>query len=1645
MNTKANKLSSIKLTRSNICLLSFFIPFIIILISMIIGGFAPFGSKDILTASGNQSLYSFYHEFHDRLRDGSLFSYSTQTGLGYDFTTAITYYMSDPINMLVLLFHNSAMPALFNLLYILKIGLAGLFFSIFLLNKTRIISNSSKGIYYNTSGLSEGKLYIIAFATAYALSSHMLCYGMNISYTTTMALFPLVIMGIDRIIFDKKCSTYIIAFSLSIYTNFYISIIVFIFSIFYIIIQEYDDFRLFSATVIRKSLSDILVFAISSLIIVNNFSSQFMKNDLSIQFYSKGFFSNIWNVFKMMLVTSPSNNLESSSYGINIYVGLICLFMIIPFLLNKNIKLSFRIKNIILLTFLIIACAAATTNYLFNGFHLTSNNSVFFGFIICFMLLNICHSAVINLSYTKSPVIIAGFTSSVSIVIASMVFCEKYDSSSPFITSLEFLFFLLLVFLIRTQPKIQGKVFTIILSAIMLIEISINCFSVIISLGNDSVSYSETKDYNTEVAINYIRAEYPSSRVFVYDPTISTETPFTFTINGYDYILTDSEQEQFDYLEYIGNVGTINVYRNPYSLSSGVNVDTDPSVNPYIYLNPYTSSNFFITDVLHMPSIFKSVIGRAAANDNSDQSGSLIMDYIIETSGTFYSNIGRLTFHVNNIEENIPFSFYFPESKLLRRDKVLGGEFTTLDVNLLKSVYEKYKTTSSIANGNSIKTIFSDNNGYTIYPLTESSKWFTDNNSVNTVNPAGNELLYINGVNKLTFSPKYFIIGLIVSLLSIVLGVAILILSARQSVSDNIVINKIAGFAARFEVPIILFNSSTAMFILIFMYTCCQPFGTNSAFLSDGYVQYYPTITNAIYKALHGELEALNYQMGFGIDNYVMLSGWLLNPYTWSIGLFKNIYSVIAYTMMHYLSFITISFTVYLYLSHRPSSKINKPTRLTIITCSLAYTFSSYTLSYFSFFLGIVFLVPLIMLTTEHLLYNKKVLPYLLVMTFTMVTCNYTAFLICEYLVLFFFITDFENVRDFFTKGIRFAWTSILSAGLSAVILIPFYYFTKLSPYKNNDSFPTPNLKNSLLKSVYDLQIFHLPEPVTTDDTRSNMYCGIAVLLLIAIYIINNKIKLSVRIRTILLIFFLYFALGNPFLNFVLHGFHVQVMVPNRFSIFMVLLLITCFLETITHLGELSKKKVIISVSVWSLFLLSIFTFRNKESFDLSFYTTTILLLLYLGLIMLYIHKKNEVFKRALLFILISEVLINAYLVSHMSIGSQISTDEAVITQTAAIAEKHHLGDSKLTRTELINYLMINGSCFTDTNSITYFSSTTTHYNTDMSNAFNILTGTNAIEYSQGNPLSNLMLSVKYFFSSDFNNYMSVPSYYKTIDQQGSIKLYENELSLDPGILLPNDFKLERTDFDNAIDYQNKISQQIISKDIYTNITPEIIWESDPIASSDLQNNEDDKVYIVVEDEMSADDVYSTSIIVPDSLKGYVYISYLNTLYYLGDNIEHSADFSMNFSSEFLDDTYKESIRIGIVNLDNVEELKDKLNENIMTNISYEYNTITGDIDASHSGIVFLSVAAYPTWDVYVDNVKVETTQILGGLGIPVSSGKHSIKLIYHTSGIKEGAIISLISLLILITIIISSRIFECHKKFSEELPDISNDTSAIF
>ncbi|MBR4027575.1 MAG: YfhO family protein [Lachnospiraceae bacterium] len=214
--------------------LAFMIPFIVSVLICASLGIYPFGENCILHVDMYHQYCPFFIEFREKLTEGGSLLYSWNLGLGSDFVSLFAYYLASPLNWLLILCPEGLVIEFMTLTIWIKIALSGLFFFWYLKGHFHLIGKDGN---YHIRTVAPA----IVFSTAYAFSGYVAAYSWNIMWMDSIALAPLIILGLERLVKENKPILYYVTLSVSILSNFYISLIICIFLVLYfgILLLEY--------------------------------------------------------------------------------------------------------------------------------------------------------------------------------------------------------------------------------------------------------------------------------------------------------------------------------------------------------------------------------------------------------------------------------------------------------------------------------------------------------------------------------------------------------------------------------------------------------------------------------------------------------------------------------------------------------------------------------------------------------------------------------------------------------------------------------------------------------------------------------------------------------------------------------------------------------------------------------------------------------------------------------------------------------------------------------------------------------------------------------------------------------------------------------------------------------------------------------------------------------------------------------------------------------------------------------------------------------------------------------------------------------------------------------------------------------------
>ena len=174
-----------------------------------------------------------------------------------------------------------------------------------------------------------------------------------------------------------------------------------------------------------------------------------------------------------------------------------------------------------------------------------------------------------------------------------------------------------------------------------------------------------------------------------------------------------------------------------------------------------------------------------------------------------------------------------------------------------------------------------------------------------------------------------------------------------------------------------------------------------------------------------------------------------------------------------------------------------------------------------------------------------------------------------------------KDLKHYARNILNFIIYSLLAGAFAAAILIPEIYalgYTASGEFNFPDdltryfSFVTV-ISRHLVNTEVSIGLDHLP----------NIYCGVGVLLLFPMYILNKKISKREKIVKVLvlIVFFAAYNLNIP--NFIWHGFHFPNSLPCRQSFIYILMLLSMCYDIVVKFED--SKEAHIAGSFWGIML----------------------------------------------------------------------------------------------------------------------------------------------------------------------------------------------------------------------------------------------------------------------------------------------------------------------------------------------------------------------------------------------------------------------------------------------------------------------------
>lgn len=483
-----------------------------------------FGDNTVLRMDLYHQYGPLYSELYDRIVNGASLTYSWTSGLGGGFLGNLFNYCCSPFAVVMLICGHKNMPEAIAIMILLKAVLSAVSFTYFI-NKSN----------------DHAEPVSPAFGLLYAFCGYFVAYSWNIMWLDAMAVFPLVMLGIERIINEHKPILFLSSLTYTMITNYYMAYMVCILSVIYFLYYYFSRYPLTAELVHAKKIPMSEGETVEGASVVRKKKSSYavLKNN---RFFASGFMFACYAVLSFLLAafallpvvyslrsssaTSSSfpetlkiyfnffdfaaNHLPAVNTTIrssgeivlpNVYCGILSIIMLPFYFMSNKVSGKQKIAAAVVIGVFYLSFSLNYLNYIWHGFHFPNDLPYRFSFAYSFFVLTLVYKAVLSYEeFSKKDFVVAGVA-----MFAFVFFVDKLGSTNvedkTIYLSLIFALFYIVILGLAKSPRYTKKTISTLIVFLIIVEI---CFC---NTGNYIMSQSKksyTSDYDAYQEISDI-------------------------------------------------------------------------------------------------------------------------------------------------------------------------------------------------------------------------------------------------------------------------------------------------------------------------------------------------------------------------------------------------------------------------------------------------------------------------------------------------------------------------------------------------------------------------------------------------------------------------------------------------------------------------------------------------------------------------------------------------------------------------------------------------------------------------------------------------------------------------------------------------------------------------------------------------------------------------------------------------------------------------------------------------------------------------------------------------------------------------------------------------------------------------------------
>ncbi len=852
--------------------------------------------------------------------------------------------------------------------------------------------------------------------------------------------------------------------------------------------------------------------------------------------------------------------------------------------------------------------------------------------------------------------------------------------------------------------------------------------------------------------------------------------------------------------------------------------------------------------------------------------------------------------------------------------------------------------------------------------------------------------------------------------------------------------------------------------IMMLVYYCYDlfPFGETTILRMDLYHQYGPLFAELYDRVTNLKSLIYSWNTGLGgpfLGNYF---NYLSSP-TGIIMLLlghENMPEAIAGMIIAKAALAAAAFTYYLKKSQGRHD-------FTSAAFGILYAMCGYFIAYYWNVMWIDAMVyfPLVIYGIERIINRRKPSVYIAFLALTLLSNYYMGYMTCIFSVIYFLIYYFSkydgsaidertpctfdengerkySFKDkvkgnlFLRSGFTFAFSSFAAAGLVAFALIPTVFILKNC---SATSGTFPESYNSYY-SIFDFLANHLASVEPTirssgEDVLPNVYCGIATVMLVPLYLFTKSIPLKEKVATVGLLGIIYFSFNVNMLNYIWHGFHFPNDLPYRFSFMYSFVLLTLAYKAFVRLNEFTGKEILgtgVAV-VFGIILVQEIGSKNVEEI-----TVLISLIFVITYCLVFALMKNDKYQKSAVAVLLLCCVIGEVACANTDRYSMNQAKSNFVGDyDEYISLKKQLdeydGDDMYRMDLTYNRARMDPAWY-GYNGVSTFSSMAYEKMANVQSDLGVYGNyINSYTYYLQTPVYNMMHSMKYIVDNDPEVTLE-SDYYTELMGEGKFTAYKNEYYLPIGMAVNNEIKEWYTDYNNPFTVQGDWFEYSTGvPDVFSmmNIDNIHYYNMDEITSG-LETGD---IYFTKSGSGTGELTFILK--TPETKHCYLYV---NSSAF--DEIEigkHGEVYTQATDEPYIYD-------LGIVNPEDeisvLVKVEDEdygyidfypyyvnddalikgyniLAQNSMNVTSFEETKITGTITANEDCVFYSSIPYDTGWTVKIDGKKIAEEDYIklaeAYLCFNLPAGEHEIEISFMQDGLLLGAGISVATVILLI------------------------------